>query len=153
VSRLRDALNELRDIQDRPGLWTDGVPPRIVNATLETLSAIANAVGEGLHNARANLREPARRCSNSQRNSRHVVDGIPGLVAMLTAAGELEFVNQQIVGYTGRTLEELKQWATSDTVHPDDVLTPPGSPRSRSCACLGSGHRRGDRRPESDQAL
>jgi nitrogen-specific signal transduction histidine kinase len=46
--------------------------------------------------------------------------GIPGLVAILTAAGELEFVNHQILDYTGRTLEDLKQWATSDTVHPGD---------------------------------
>jgi PAS domain S-box-containing protein len=49
------------------------------------------------------------------------LDSIPGLVALLTAAGEVFFVNREIVGYTGRTLEELKHWGTDDTVHPEDL--------------------------------
>ena len=57
----------------------------------------------------------------SERNSLLLVDSIPGLVALLTAAGEVQFVNRQIVEYTGRTLEELKQWGTNDTVHPEDL--------------------------------
>jgi len=57
----------------------------------------------------------------SERKSRLVVDSIPGLVGLLTADGEVEFVNRQILEYTGRTLEELKQWGTSDTVHPEDL--------------------------------
>jgi PAS domain S-box-containing protein len=57
----------------------------------------------------------------SERNSRLLVDSIPGLVALLTAAGEVEFVNRQILEYTGRTLKELKQWGTNDTIHPEDL--------------------------------
>jgi PAS domain S-box-containing protein len=57
----------------------------------------------------------------SERKSRLVVDSIPGLVALLTADGDVEFVNRQILEYTGRTLEDLKQWGTSDTVHPEDL--------------------------------
>jgi PAS domain S-box-containing protein len=57
----------------------------------------------------------------SERESRLVVDSIPGLVALLTAHGEVQFANRQIIDYTGRTLEELKQWGTSDTVHPEDL--------------------------------
>jgi PAS domain S-box-containing protein len=57
----------------------------------------------------------------SERNSRLVVDSIPGQVALLTADGQVQFVNRQILEYTGRTLEELKQWGTNDTVHPDDL--------------------------------
>ena len=56
-----------------------------------------------------------------ERESRMIVDTIPGLVATLTPAGEVEAVNQQVLAYCGRTLEELKQWGTSDTVHPDDL--------------------------------
>jgi PAS domain S-box-containing protein len=59
--------------------------------------------------------------SESERSSRLLVDSIPGLVALLTAGGEVQFVNRQIVDYTGRTLEELKQWGTNDTVHPEDL--------------------------------
>jgi PAS domain S-box-containing protein len=42
-------------------------------------------------------------------------------VATLNAAGEVEFVNRTSLEYTGKTSEELKNWATSDTVHPDDL--------------------------------
>ena len=57
----------------------------------------------------------------SERHSLLLVDSIPGLVALLTSGGEVEFVNRQILEYTGRTLEELKQWGTDDTVHPEDL--------------------------------
>ena len=30
-------------------------------------------------------------------------------------------VNKKALEYCGRTLEELKQWGTSDTVHPEDL--------------------------------
>ena len=49
------------------------------------------------------------------------MDSIPGLIALLTADGDLQFVNRQILEYTGRTLEELKEWGTSDTVYPEDL--------------------------------
>jgi len=57
----------------------------------------------------------------SERNSRLLVDNIPGLVALLTSVGEVEFVNRRIIEYTGRTLEELKQWGRDDTVHAEDL--------------------------------
>jgi PAS domain S-box-containing protein len=39
----------------------------------------------------------------------------------LTPAGEVELVNPQLVEYCGRTLEELRLWGTSDTVHAEDL--------------------------------
>ena len=39
----------------------------------------------------------------------------------MTPGGEVQFVNRQILEYTGRTLEEMKQWGTNDTVHPEDL--------------------------------
>jgi PAS domain S-box-containing protein len=77
------------------------------------LDVAASQAAVGLQQARL-LRE-------SDRNSRLLIDNIPGLVALLTARGEVEFANRQILEYTGRTLEELKQWGTDDTVHPEDL--------------------------------
>ena len=57
----------------------------------------------------------------SERESRLIVDRIPGLVATLTPAGEVEGVNNPVLEYCGRTVEELKQWGISDTVHPEDL--------------------------------
>ena len=52
---------------------------------------------------------------------RLIVDTIPGFVAIMTAEGGVEYVNRQILDYFGRTLEELKQWGTTDAVHRDDL--------------------------------
>lgn len=64
--------------------------------------------------------QQTRLLRESDRRSRLLVDSIPGMVALLTAAGEVEFVNRQIVEYTGRHLQELKSWGTDDTIHPED---------------------------------
>ena len=52
---------------------------------------------------------------------RQMVDGISANVTVLTADGEIEFVNRQVLDYFGRTLEELREWSSTDAVHPDDV--------------------------------
>jgi PAS domain S-box-containing protein len=56
-----------------------------------------------------------------ERESRLIVDSIPGLVATLRPTGDVEAVNEQVLAYCGRTLEDVEQWDTSDIVHPDDL--------------------------------
>ena len=63
--------------------------------------------------------EAARRASDQ--DSRVIVGSMPGMVAILTPTGGIDAVNDELVEYSGRTLEELQQWGTSDTVHPDDL--------------------------------
>lgn len=57
----------------------------------------------------------------SERKARSVVDGIPGLVAILTPDGKTDVVNQQMAEYHGLTPAELKKWATNRTIHDDDL--------------------------------
>src|ERR1700686_2288070 len=57
----------------------------------------------------------------SEESFRLIIDSIPGLVHTLTPAGEVEFVNQKNLDYFGKTLEELKGWASSDVFHLDDL--------------------------------
>src|SRR5262249_53629551 len=57
----------------------------------------------------------------SEREARLVVNTIPGLVSTLTPAGELEFVNDELLGYCGQPLEAMRQWGTNGTVHPADL--------------------------------
>ncbi len=52
---------------------------------------------------------------------RLIVDTIPALITTMTAEGAVEHANRQVHEYFGRTLDELKQWGTSDAVHPDDL--------------------------------
>jgi PAS domain S-box-containing protein len=57
----------------------------------------------------------------SEAKFRAAIDGISGLVAIMAPSGELESVNSPLTEYFGRTVEELKNWGTSDAVHPEDL--------------------------------
>jgi PAS domain-containing protein len=55
------------------------------------------------------------------RESRLIVDSIPGLVVVLAPDGEVEFVNRQGLEFFGQPLEELKHWGTNGAIHPEDL--------------------------------
>ena len=121
LTRLRSALNELRGIMARPALWTGGEPPRIVNAALDTLSGLADALEERVAQRTRELAIANKALRDSERDSRLLVHTIPGLVAMLTPAGEVDIVNQELVEYCGQPLEAMKLWGSNGTIHPDDL--------------------------------
>src|SRR6266850_4432247 len=58
---------------------------------------------------------------DSEQRLLQIVDSIPGLVVLLNAGGQVEFVNRRGLEYFGKTLEELRSWQTADVVPPDDV--------------------------------
>ncbi|HVR24561.1 MAG TPA: PAS domain-containing protein [Candidatus Polarisedimenticolia bacterium] len=53
---------------------------------------------------------------------RLIIDRIPGQIAVMTAGGEVELVNREILEYFGKTTEELQNWAANNSFHPDDIL-------------------------------
>ena len=57
----------------------------------------------------------------SEADFRTITNNIPGFVHTMSPAGEVEFVNQQILEYFGQTIEEVKDWTRSDVCHPDDL--------------------------------
>ncbi|HEX8892580.1 MAG TPA: PAS domain S-box protein, partial [Terriglobales bacterium] len=57
----------------------------------------------------------------SEQELRLIVDTIPGMVCMLKADWEVEFVNKPLREYFGKMLEELKNWEFIGVVHPDDI--------------------------------
>ena len=52
---------------------------------------------------------------------REILDEIPGMVGLLTATGDIEVLNRQLLDYFGQTQDELKEWATNGTIHPEDL--------------------------------
>jgi PAS domain S-box-containing protein len=54
----------------------------------------------------------------SELNFRLMVDSIPALVSTMKPDGEADTVNRQVMEYTGKTEEEMKNWLP--TLHPDD---------------------------------
>jgi PAS domain S-box-containing protein len=65
--------------------------------------------------------ELAQALRRSEERFRLLVDGIAAQVSTMTPEGDLEFVNQQVLDYFGKTWEELKDWRSTDSIHPDDL--------------------------------
>jgi PAS domain S-box-containing protein len=107
LARLRSSVN---DLGGRTAL------ERVVQR-LSELVADNKALRRQL--AERGSAEEARPGLESQ--SSLIVNSIPGLVATLTPAGEVELVNDQVLQYCGGTLREMRQWATNGTVHPEDL--------------------------------
>jgi PAS domain S-box-containing protein len=67
------------------------------------------------------LKRAEQTLRRGERSLRIAIDGIAGPVGVLAPNGELEAANRQLFEYYGRSLEELKNWGTNDTVHPEDL--------------------------------
>ena len=83
-------------------------------STLDTLAFIADGIAQGIERKHA---EDALLAS--ARSFRLIVDSMPGLVCTMSAVGDVEHVNQRVLDYTGKTLEELKNWGPF--LHPNDL--------------------------------
>jgi PAS domain S-box-containing protein len=94
----------------------DELDQRVAQRTAELAAA-----NEVLRKEVAERRRAEEALAASEHNLRLIVDSIPGLVSLLTPAGDVELVNPQLLEYCGRTLEELRLWGTSDTVHAEDL--------------------------------
>ena len=92
-----------------------------LRSSLAQVTADLAAATEALEHEAAARRRSDEALRRSERESRLIVDGIPGLVAVLSATGYVEVVNRQLLEYFGQTLEELRHWGTNDTVHPEDL--------------------------------
>jgi PAS domain S-box-containing protein len=84
-----------------------------MNPRLEK-SASGDDLAERLEQAEAVLRE-------RKLDLQLMVDSVPAQVAVITPTGEVETLNQPCLEYFGKTLDELKGWASSDPVHPEDL--------------------------------
>src|ERR1700730_18164690 len=72
--------------------------------------------------SQAALAPALEKIKTNEESLRLIVDSIPGQIAVMTAGGEVEVVNRQILEFFGKTTEELQNWATSNAFHPDDIL-------------------------------
>ncbi|CDM62640.1 MULTISPECIES: PAS domain-containing sensor histidine kinase [Rhizobium] len=66
-------------------------------------------------------REEALR--DSELNARLLVDSVPGLVAILSPAGDVQAANRQLLTYCGISIEEFNNWATNGSIHEEDLPT------------------------------
>ncbi|MDQ0324002.1 PAS domain S-box-containing protein [Pararhizobium capsulatum DSM 1112] len=55
------------------------------------------------------------------RETHAILESIPAGIGVLDANGNVDTINGHLLQYYGRTLDELRQWGSSDVVHPDDL--------------------------------
>ncbi|QFY62950.1 PAS domain-containing protein (plasmid) [Rhizobium grahamii] len=56
-----------------------------------------------------------------EREARVVLESIPAGIGVIGVTGEVEAINGPLLRYYGRSLEELRQWGSTNVVHPDDM--------------------------------
>jgi PAS domain S-box-containing protein len=81
-------------------------------------AAAGEYIGAAMDITAAKQTEEALRAS--ELNIRLTVDSIPALVSTMKADGEADTVNRQVMDYTGKTSEEMKNWLP--TLHPEDRM-------------------------------
>ena len=102
----------------REGLLLTMVPPRTAAAVPDLARFMMRCRGTVILGAlRAQSGGPVR----NELTLHEMVNGISALFAVMTPDGAVEDVNHAVLDYFGKTLEELKQWASTDAVHPDDL--------------------------------
>jgi PAS domain S-box-containing protein len=56
-----------------------------------------------------------------EREAREVLESIPAGIGVIGPTGEVEAINGPLLRYYGRTLDELREWGSTDVVHPEDM--------------------------------
>jgi nitrogen fixation negative regulator NifL len=67
------------------------------------------------------VRERARKLEESQHRYRFLAEATPGLLWTATSAGNVDYVNQCWIDYTGISAENSKDWSWQAAVHPEDL--------------------------------
>jgi PAS domain S-box-containing protein len=98
---------EIRNIQ--------GIGHPVLNSSGE----LVKFVGSVIDNTERNRSQAALRLSEER--FRLIVENIPGLLCTHTAEGALEFANQRLLDYTGRTQAAIQHWDWVSLIHPDDL--------------------------------
>jgi PAS domain S-box-containing protein len=102
----------------------DNLTPHVFTpARISVLKLLASQAAISLENASlySDLQRSEAAIRASEKSLRLIIDTIPGFVCTLSPAGEVELLNRKILDYFGKTPEDLKNWSTSDAVHPDDL--------------------------------
>jgi formate hydrogenlyase transcriptional activator len=50
-----------------------------------------------------------------------IVETIPGIVGVSSPSGEVELLNQRMLEYFGKNMEEMRDWEDNNNFHPDDL--------------------------------
>ena len=85
--------------------------------TAEALASIADVIAQGIEGKHAEEKLRA-----SEHNLSLIIETIPGLVWCAAPDGELNYLNQRLLHYTGTTAGDWAQCGWMNLLHPDDAV-------------------------------
>lgn len=88
------------------------IPP----STLDTLASVADTIAEGIQR-----RQAEQALKERERTLRQIIETIPDLVWSAAPDGSVDHVNQRVLDYNGKTLDDLPNNGWLSVIHPDDV--------------------------------
>ena len=88
----------------------------LTTGTAEALASIADVIAHGIETKRAEDKVRA-----SERELSLIVEAIPGLVWCAAADGELNYLNQRLLDYTGTSAGDRAELGWMNLLHPDDA--------------------------------
>jgi PAS domain S-box-containing protein len=160
--KVQEALHQKKDYSGEFKIVLPNGTVKYLAATshhlFSTNGELVEVIGTNVDVTERKRAEEALR--DSEARSRSAFDGIAGLVSVIEPNGKLKTGNRQVLDYFGRSLEELKQWETSDAVHPEDLPLrlkflrerwPPGFPSISNYACGASTANIGGLKPAASQ--
>ena len=104
-------------------LERDAAPDAFTPHTIALLEVLAAQAAISLENARlhTDLQTAQDRVRAAERESRVLVDTIPGLVWCARPDGSVEFLNRPWLEYTGLSIDEARDWGWAVALHPVDA--------------------------------
>lgn len=123
ISRLVGATTSVAETNDysiRAEKLSDdelGVLVDRFNEMLEGIQSRDQSLRTALRDREAALREAEK----ARERFRFMAESMPQKIFTATPAGDIDYYNQQWSEFTGLTFEQIKDWAWTQFVHPDDV--------------------------------
>jgi PAS domain S-box-containing protein len=76
---------------------------------------------EELHQKNAQLRETVDQLTASEESFSFIAQNVPDVIWKANSNGEIEYVNNHWITYTGKTASELENWGWLSFIHPDEI--------------------------------
>lgn len=86
-------------------------------------------LGLVFNNSARQLQELYADLQRSEERLRKVINAVPAIITSTLPDGSVDFVNDRLLEYTGRTAEDLRGWHWENVLHPDDQAVTVGARR------------------------
>ncbi|MCU7495390.1 MAG: PAS domain S-box protein [Ignavibacteria bacterium] len=99
-----------------------GTPKTILNSAMPLKDKDGNIVGAiNVNQDITELKKAEEELRFSEEKFRTIAEALPLIVWTADTTGELDFINQWAIDFTGMSQEEVKGWGWLNMLHPDDV--------------------------------